>query len=195
MEGLRMSAYRTFDWPLLKQHGRACILCWLFCLPWLWLLPGGTARLAGAVLAGFLSVLAVFDAHYGLLYDRILLPLAVIGLVLEALGFLEAGWADSCLAAGTAGLFFCLLRFSSGGGVGWGDIKLAAAIGLWLGIRGTAAAVALAIVLGGFAACIMLTRGYEGKDALPFGPFLSVGAYAAYILGDSLWNWYWEMLL
>jgi leader peptidase (prepilin peptidase)/N-methyltransferase len=58
-----------------------------------------------------------------------------------------------------------------------------------------AVAAALAVLLGGAASAALLLRGWGKEAALPFGPFLSLGAYVSYIYGDMLWQQYWELAL
>lgn len=195
MEVLRTGVYQPFTAALVERHLRLIVLCLAASLPCLLLLPEGRLRAAGAVLAVFLVLLAVFDGHYGFLHDRLLLPLGGLGLALEALGLLPWGVAAAAAAAAAAGGAFFLLRFISRGGLGWGDVKFAAVLGLWLGGRGTLVAVSLAVLLGGILSAMLLLKGWGSKRAVPFGPFLSAGAYVSYIWGGSLWQWYWGALL
>lgn len=194
MDYPRMDAYQPFGLEVLRLQGQKLLFCWLIALPCLLFVPGMKLRAAGAVFAMFLVALAVLDGCYGLLYDRLLMPMAVLGLALELWGCLPCGIEDALSAALLAGGFFCLLRFFSRGGLGWGDVKYVAVLGLWLGGRGTVAAVSLAITLGGLLAVALLMRGWSRNRALPFGPFLSLGAYLAYIWGESLWQFYWGLL-
>ncbi|MGI6364881.1 MAG: prepilin peptidase [Bacillota bacterium] len=99
-------------------------------------------------------------------------------------------------------LLFCLLfliAVASRGGMGGGDIKLALGIGLSLGWKLGLVALAVAFMVGGILAIALLIRGKRGK-ALPFGPFLALGAWIAMFFGDilidlyitfslSLWSW------
>jgi len=79
--------------------------------------------------------------------------------------------------------------------MGGGDIKLAMVMGLFLGWKLLIAAFAFAILTGGLVAVVMLivkrTSGqYKKGLKLQFGPFLSLGCYAAVFLGDSFIAWY-----
>ncbi|MDQ2816920.1 MAG: prepilin peptidase, partial [Candidatus Eremiobacteraeota bacterium] len=68
------------------------------------------------------------------------------------------------------GVIYVLTR---GAGMGLGDVKLAAAVGLYLGLAGSVAAFASAFVVGSLLALPVLAAGKRGRrDALPFGPFL-----------------------
>lgn len=195
MKSLRIGEYQPLGLDMIVRHGTACLLFWLLGLPLLAFLPLPALRLAGGALGVFLSMLAVLDFRYGLLYDRLLLPMALLGLGLELMGVLPAG-AEAALAAslGAAGCFGAL-RFASGGGLGLGDVKFATVLGIWLGYPGIVVATALAVCLGGLWAFGLLLRGHGAGECLPFGPCLSLGAYISYIFGEIIWQSYWEMLL
>lgn len=195
MESLRMGEYRPLDMKMLEKHWPVCLFFWLFGMPFLLVLPDVNLRLAGLILGAFLSVLSVLDFRYGLLYDKLLLPLAILGAGLDFLGVQSLTFADSIVASGAAAGCFWLLRFVSAGGLGWGDIKFVAVLGIWLGYPGTVVAVALAVCLGALWALGLLLNGYGTGTCLPFGPCLSLGAYVSFISGDVLWQSYWEMLL
>ena len=195
MKCLRIGIYQPFTAELVKRHALMVACCLVLSLPWLAFLPDWQLRAAGAFLAVFLVLLSVLDGYYGFLYDRLLLPLGAAGFLLEFWGLLPAGFEEALAASVAAGGFWALVRFASGGGLGWGDVKFAAVLGLWLGGRGMAVAAALAVLLGGAASAALLLRGWGKEAALPFGPFLSLGAYVSYIYGDMLWQQYWELAL
>lgn len=195
MKGLRKGFYQPLVPELLRRHWRiiACALA-LF-LPPLLFLPVWSLKLAGCFLVVELVVLAVLDGYYGFLYDRLLLPLGMAGILLEVFRILPYGVEEALASATAAGGSFLLLRILSSGGMGWGDVKFAAVLGLWLGAEGTLTAVFLAVLAGGLTALFMLFKGRDRESEIPFGPFLAVGAYASYLWGSCLWQWYWGMLL
>lgn len=93
----------------------------------------------------------------------------------------------------------CLIAVASRGGMGGGDIKLALGIGLALSWKLGLVTLAVAFMVGGILAIALLIQGKRGK-ALPFGPFLALGAWIAMFFGDilidlyitfslSLWSW------
>jgi leader peptidase (prepilin peptidase)/N-methyltransferase len=89
------------------------------------------------------------------------------------------------------GVLFIVAAIS--GGMGMGDVKLAALIGLVLGslgLRFVGVAAAAAIVLGGLGAIVALAMGRGRKSAIPFGPYLAVGAVVAGLWGEPLASWY-----
>ena len=73
------------------------------------------------------------------------------------------------------------------GGMGMGDVKLAALIGLVLGslgLRFVGVAAAAAIVFGGLGGVVALSMGKGRKSAIPFGPYLAAGAVVAGLWGE-----------
>jgi leader peptidase (prepilin peptidase)/N-methyltransferase len=84
------------------------------------------------------------------------------------------------------------------GGMGMGDVKLAALIGLVLGalgLRYVAVAAGAALVLGGVGGVVALLAGRGRKGAIPFGPYLAAGAVIGVFWGESLADWYLRTLI
>jgi leader peptidase (prepilin peptidase)/N-methyltransferase len=154
-----------------------------------------TDPLVAALFAPFTAVLvaiAVIDVRTKKIPNRIVYPSLVIFPVLIVAGAALGGRID-VLRAGLGFLIygggFLVLAFISPRGMGMGDVKLAALIGLVLGSAGlayVATAAALAIFLGGAGAIVGLFRGLGRKSAIPFGPFLAAGAVAAAFLGQEI---------
>lgn len=128
------------------------------------------------------------DLRWQLLYDRVNGCLGLLGLA-------YAFWAGELLAgvqgAAVGGGLLLLLYVLSGGGMGLGDVKLALVLGLWLGPSRTLLALLLAFVAGGLVGVFLLTSGLRSrKEAIPFGPFLALGACVSYLWGGSIITWY-----
>jgi len=71
--------------------------------------------------------------------------------------------------------------------MGMGDVKLAAAIGAFLGYQSTIIMVLVAVVFGGFIGVVLLLMKKKGrKDYIPFGPFLALGTVVIIIAGNRL---------
>ncbi len=93
-------------------------------------------------------------------------------------------------------IVFILIILISKGGMGGGDLKLMAMIGLFVGLRGTATAMLLGFVAGAVVGVYFMIRGkLTRKDALPFAPFLALGTVIEVFFGDQLWNWYINLFI
>jgi leader peptidase (prepilin peptidase)/N-methyltransferase len=90
-----------------------------------------------------------------------------------------------------AGAVFYGIAVASQGGMGGGDVKLAAMIGAFLGWQRVLVAIFLAVVGGGIVAVgLLLARRKGRKDPLPFGPFLALGGLLSALWGSTLLRWY-----
>ena len=74
--------------------------------------------------------------------------------------------------------------------MGWGDVYLMAAGGLYLGTQGILVALAIALIVGSIAGIII--KHMKGNSKFAFGPYLSIGIAAALFFGDILGRWYME---
>jgi leader peptidase (prepilin peptidase)/N-methyltransferase len=139
--------------------------------------------LLGAVFCPTLILLAAIDAKHKILPNAIILPATLaIGLIVAASA---PGDFLSHLAAGAAlGGFFFLFGTIFAGSLGMGDAKLGFLIGLALGSKTLGATLIAFAGLLVAALYVLATRGTSArKDAIPFGPFLSLGAIVAFFLG------------
>lgn len=130
-------------------------------------------------------VLLAIDFEHSILPNKIVYPSMAIALILALVA--EPGIKSAAIGGGVGlGLLLIPALF---GGMGWGDVKLAALIGLVTGFPMVFMAMFLAIVGGGLVAAVLLLLKLKGrKDAIPFGPFLSLAAMATLIWGSSLLN-------
>ena len=141
----------------------------------------------------FLLLVSAYDAIYGLIFNRLLLPMGCMAL------FFAVGKGEAPLAVAASGavLGFLLLfglRVLSRGGIGGGDVKLVFVLGFWLGAEGVLLTLFAAFFLGGLAAAFLLAFHQADADAkIAFGPFLSFGAYISLLYGQSLLTLYEEM--
>jgi prepilin signal peptidase PulO-like enzyme (type II secretory pathway) len=143
----------------------------------------GAAALVGGVFLAVLAVLAVKDLEERRIPNAIVLPAAA--LVFGATALLRPDHAlESFLAAVGAALFFLVPGLLSRGGVGMGDVKLALLLGAALG-RGIVPALLLGCLAASAVGVFLLVRhgAAARRTALPFAPFLALGAIAALALG------------
>jgi prepilin signal peptidase PulO-like enzyme (type II secretory pathway) len=155
------------------------------------------------VLLTMLVVLAVYDLRWLLLPDKVMVPLMVVALVyavtmagLHAWVLHDPGaWrmllGPLVAAVGAGGAFYALVALSKGRAMGGGDIKLAFAMGLMLGLQGTAAAMLLAFNVAAIVGVVLIATKKRGRrDQIPFGPFLVGGTVVAFLWGRMLVEWY-----
>ena len=175
---------------------------------WAWT-GGASARPAeGApgilVLVGFLYLAAVtvalglidIDTHR--LPDAIVLPSYLVGAVLFTVAAVFSGDYSALLRAGVgmAVLWtaYLLMALAYPGGMGFGDVKLAGLLGLFLGWVGWGPLLVgafAAFLLGGlFSLALLAARKVNRKSGIPFGPWMLAGAWTGIIGGDSLWRGY-----
>lgn len=137
-----------------------------------------------------LILLAVFfiDLQHQIVPNALTYPGLLLGLLLAVL---QGRFADALLAAAGAGAFFLIIAVVSRGGMGGGDVKLAAMMGAFLGWPAIAVALLLAFTLGAAAGLLLIAlRQRSRKDPIPFGPALAVGAVLARFAAEGLVRWY-----
>lgn len=142
----------------------------------------------------FLTGLAVHtytDLRYYLLYNSVSAVLFLAGL---AYSFTAGVLADACLGVAACAGVLLTLYFASNGGMGEGDVKLAPALGAWLGLEQGLLMLLAAFVGGGAVGGLLLLAGRKRKDLLPFGPFLCMGALLAFYWGAKILHWYWAIM-
>jgi leader peptidase (prepilin peptidase)/N-methyltransferase len=154
--------------------------------------------LAGALAALFCYVLLVItgiDLQHQIIPDSIsipCIPLCLLSSLVLPWTDLKSSLIGMVLGGGILYLVaqaYYLVRKKEG--MGGGDIKLLAMIGAFLGWKGAL----IALMVGAFAGTLagiamMLVRGKNLKYALPFGPFLSLGAFCALLWGEAILYWY-----
>lgn len=128
----------------------------------------------------FLLLYTFTDFEQQVIFDKMLLPFAALGL-LNAMVF-SPDLADHILAAAAGGGFFLFLAVITRGGIGGGDIKLIAALGLWLGSDALKVIALAGMLLGGLAALFLLLTGRKKKNEyFAYGPYFTIAAMLAAI--------------
>ena len=123
----------------------------------------------------FLVLYTVTDLEQQVIFDRMLAPFALIGLL--SLPLLGRVASDHLLAALAGGGIFLALAIVTRGGIGGGDIKLIAALGLWLGTDQLLAVACTGILLGGAAALVLLlTKKRSRGEFFAYGPYFPLAA-------------------
>jgi leader peptidase (prepilin peptidase)/N-methyltransferase len=133
----------------------------------------------------------VIDVRRRLIPDLVLAPGALAALALLALT-MPGALVEHLLAAGAAGAFFAGATLARPEGLGAGDVKLAAVMGLYLG-RAVAAALLVSLLAGALVgAAIVVRRGVRAgrRTTVPFAPFLAAGGVAGLLAGGPAADWY-----
>jgi leader peptidase (prepilin peptidase)/N-methyltransferase len=146
-----------------------------------------TMLVLGLVLVAFLVPIALIDADLRVIPNKLTLPAAVLGLVLGT-ALDPGGEVERLIAGVAAGGVLALPSLLHPKGMGMGDAKLVAVLGLYLG-RAILPAFFVAFALGTLVGvAIMIHKGMHAgrKTAVPFGPFLAIGAVVGVLAGDEL---------
>ena len=156
----------------------------------MWRFGLGLMTLWAVLYACFLILMAVTDLESQRILNAVVFP--AIGLALIASLFTPGRTAASLILGGVLafGTIF-LLAVLIPGGMGMGDVKLAAFIGLIVGFPQIAFVLLLAFVLGGaVAGALLLARRLHRGDRIAFGPFLALAALTGLLYGPNLLQWW-----
>jgi leader peptidase (prepilin peptidase) / N-methyltransferase len=204
--GMQIAAYDNvpvISWALLRGRSRCCGErisprypltelglggLWAATVLVLW---GDVTDVAlGIAFVTMLAAVTLTDLERRIIPNRILAVAAVLGIAIAAIGD-PSSLPERAIAAAAAGglLFGAALAYPRG--MGLGDVKLAAVMGLYLG-RDVAPAILVALLAGSLVGLAMIARDGAAarKRAIPFGPFLALGGVVGLLLGGSLVDWY-----
>ncbi|HEX21785.1 MAG TPA: prepilin peptidase [Actinobacteria bacterium] len=152
-----------------------------------------------------LLTVAVVDAQRQIIPNRIILPsLVVVPILAVAAGLAgrqampivgSVGYLEMAIGFVLGGGLLLIIAMVRPGGMGGGDIKLAAFMGIFLG-RYVLIALFIGFLLGSLAGIISMAFFHKSrKDLLPFGPYLSLGAMLTLFFGYELFQWYIGFIL
>jgi leader peptidase (prepilin peptidase)/N-methyltransferase len=193
----------VFSWLLLRGRARCCgaqissrypltelAVGLLFAATVLVYRHDAAEALIGLVFVTVLAVVTLTDLERRIIPNKVLIVGAVLCLGIAVPTDL-AGVPERLIAAAAAGGLFFLVALAYPAGMGLGDVKLAATMGLFLG-RAVAPAILAALLIGSVAGLVLISRhGSEArKMAIPFGPFLALGGVIGLLAGDQLIDLY-----
>jgi leader peptidase (prepilin peptidase) / N-methyltransferase len=166
--------------------GAAGIVAWILAL------------VAFLYLAAISVVLALIDLDTHTLPNRIVLPSYIVGIALLGAASILSGDYGALLRAGIgmAALWLAYLAMALAypGGMGFGDVKLAGVLGLylaWVGWGALAVGAFAAFLLGGlFSIGLIIARKAGRKSGIPFGPWMLAGAWVGIFFGESIASGY-----
>ncbi len=205
--GVAVKAYDNvpvLSWLLLRGRCRACrepisaryplveavtalLYAGVVALYW-----GEPDRIAlGLALVTLLVPITLIDLEHRIIPNKLTGPFAVLAIGL-GLALAPERLPEQLIAGAAAGGFFFAAAVARPSGMGMGDVKLAAVLGLFLG-RAVAPAMFVALVAGVVVGAAVIARkgATEGRrTAVPFGPFLALGALVGLVAGEELMDAY-----
>ena len=139
-------------------------------------------------------IISVIDLEQGLILNKLVYPAVLITLALVPFRP-EITIVDSLIGGGIGLVFHLLPVVIYQGGMGWGDVKLGALVGLATGFPLVFVALLIAVVSGGTISIVLLALKLKKRsDTIPFGPFLCLGAMATLLWGSQISDWYFQLL-
>jgi len=156
-----------------------------------WYLHHGKPVLyAYLIFTSLLIVISFIDLDFFIIPDQLLVAGLGVWFLLQIFTpFIS--WTDALGGGALSFALMLVIYVLSRGGMGFGDVKLAGLIGLYLGTALSLLALVLAFVLGATVGAGLLLLGLKKrKDPIPFGPFLALGAFLAMAWGPEFLRWY-----
>ena len=133
----------------------------------------------------------LIDLDHRIIPNKLMLVGTVVSIAIVLLTGPES-LAEHLIAAAGAGGFLLIAALAYPAGMGMGDVKLAAVMGLFLG-RAVGPAMFAALIAGSIVGALIIARkgAKEGrKTAIPFGPYLAFGGLVGLFAGDAIVDWY-----
>ena len=183
------SVPRRLFWVELATALIFALLCWHY---------GLSAELGVMIFyACLFIVIFVVDLEQGLILNKVVYPGLVVALLLALLPrpwltqWIVTGIANAAIGGAIGFALFLLIAIASRGGMGWGDVKLAALIGLATGFPLVFFSIIMGAILGGIVAvALVIAKKRKRRQTIPFGPFLAVAAMITLLWGSNIMSWY-----
>lgn len=166
----------------------------------IWHFGSGIAGMASLAFAYLLIAMTFIDADTQLLPDDLTLPLLWLGLLINLNGtFTSLPEAVIGAAAGYLSLWsvYWIFKLVTGKeGMGYGDFKLLAALGAWMGWKMLPIIVLFSSLVGAVVGVALILFAKHGRDKpIPFGPYLAVAGILSLLYGDALMQAYFDYAL
>jgi leader peptidase (prepilin peptidase)/N-methyltransferase len=165
-----------------------------------WHFGFGLAGFAAIVATWLLIAMTFIDLDTMLLPDQLTLSLLWLGLILS----IESPFVSSqdALIGAAIGylslwsLYWAFKLLTGKEGMGYGDFKLLAAIGAWVGWQHLPVVILLSSFVGAVAGVTLLTiQGKDRNQPIPFGPYLAAAGWLTILYGDVIIAYYWQWML
>jgi len=143
-------------------------------------------------------VIFVVDLEHGLILNKVVYPGMAAALVISVAApqpwltpLLSPGILSAIAGGGLGFILLLLVAVISRGGMGYGDVKLAALMGLAIGFPLVMFSLVFGAILGGIiGAALLVSKKRSRRDTIPFGPFLALAAMITMLWGNSILYWY-----
>ncbi|NND45832.1 MAG: prepilin peptidase [Xanthomonadales bacterium] len=160
-----------------------------------WQFGPGIPLLAGLVFTAWLVALSGIDLDHQLLPDNLTLPLLWLGLLASLFGLFTdpvSGIIGAIAGYLILWTIFHLFKLLTGKeGMGYGDFKLMAALGAWMGWQILPLVILLSSLVGALVGLLMLgLKRHQAGQPIPFGPFIAAAGWIALLFGDRLIEFY-----
>ena len=152
------------------------------------------------LLAWSLIALTMIDFDHQLLPDDITLPLLWLGLGVNSLGLItslqDALWG-AIAGYGILWTVYWLFKLATGkDGMGYGDFKLLAALGAWMGWQALPIIILLSSLVGAAVGLsLIVIKGRDKNIPIPFGPYLASAGFLTLLWGEQITTFYYRLIL
>jgi len=150
-------------------------------------------------ITSLLIIIFIFDLKWYLIPDKVLFwavgATAVFHLYSFVFDLYSKGQISNFLfsALGASGFFLAIFLLTGGKAMGFGDVKLAFFMGLFLGWPKIITALFLAFLIGAIIGLILIIgKKKQLKSEVPFGPFLITGLFITFFWGEKILNYYFN---
>jgi len=163
-----------------------------------WQLGSPYLVLAGLLFTWCLISLTMIDADHKLLPDQITLPLLWAGLIVNSFGLFiplaDALWGAVFGYMSLWTVFWAFKLLTGKDGMGYGDFKLLAALGAWMGWQSLLVIILMSSLVGAVVGSLMLVASKRGRNtALPFGPYLAAAGWITFLWGEQIAQFYFRL--
>ena len=184
--------------PISIQYPLVELLCGVLSAAIVWKFGPSWSALAGLVFTWLLIALAGIDLRTQLLPDPLNYPLLWLGLLLSLLPmFVLPAAAILGAAIGYLSLWsvYWLFKLATGKeGMGYGDFKLLAALGAWMGPAALLPVILISSLIGALVGGALIVLRKHGREVpLPFGPFIAAAGWVWFMAGEPLLQAYLQL--
>ncbi|MCG9479659.1 MAG: prepilin peptidase [Actinomycetia bacterium] len=145
--------------------------------------------LIGLILVSALIAISVIDIQFRIIPNSITWPMTLVGIALNIIDRPSQWWMPLAFSVG-AFVFMLIIHLIYPKGMGMGDVKLALMVGAFL-VKSVIVALFAGFLIGSIYGLVLIaTRKKKFKQAIPFGPFISLGSIIALFWGNIIINWY-----